>query len=160
MRRRRRGVDDKQPAPVAVITVRDTAQEQRTAPQDSVDAPPPADMPEHVPAHVWHLLQRSGEKAAEKLLDILTSASWAKLPTATQLRVIDLALTRAYGPPIKREVSVALTGKVSDATSDALAAMSGQPLPEYRHHTSKGRADDAIDVTPEGSDYPDKSDAS
>lgn len=95
-----------------------------------------------IPDHVWVMLQEAGEAAAERLLELLQPAAFAKLKDGTQKALIDLAMTRAYGLPVKTQVKV-VTGE-ADAVAASLAQLAGQ-LPE-RHG-----AGDTIDVSPEPS---------
>lgn len=89
-----------------------------------------APKPDSVPAHVWTTLQAAGERAADKLLDMLSSKKFDRLRPSEQARLVELALNRAYGPPIKREMSLTLTGNVSDAVAASLATLSATDLPE------------------------------
>ncbi len=86
-----------------------------------------------VPAHVWEVLQATGEVAATRLHDLLTSKKFDHLSARDQGTLINLALTRAYGSPdapVRREVQVALTG--TDAVSIALERLAGiVTLPEH-----------------------------
>tara|TARA_R110002167_G_scaffold74809_6_gene209113 strand:- start:1162 stop:1569 length:408 start_codon:yes stop_codon:yes gene_type:complete len=86
--------------------------------------------PSAIPPNVWVLLQSAGERAAGKLNDMLSSIKFDRLKPTEQARLVELALNRAYGPPIKREMSLQLTGNVSDAVAASLASLSATDLPE------------------------------
>ena len=104
---------------------------------ETVDESP---RPDAIPPAVWALLQEAGSVAAGRLLDLLHSKAFERLKVGDQTRLIQLALDRAYGPPIKREMSLTLSGTVSDAVSEALAAHAGLDLPEMRTSTARSRA--------------------
>jgi len=108
----------------------DKAQDAAASPGDVA----PALRPDHVPAHVWHLLQAAGEVAAQRLHDILSAPSFSRLRPSEQTKLIELALTRAYGQPVKREVRIDLSGGDADAVAASLAQITGR-LPEYRDIT-------------------------
>jgi len=125
LRRHRLAVD-----PDEGVVQPDKAHATATEPGDAV----PALRPDHVPAHVWHLLQAAGEVAAQRLHDILSSPSFSRLRPSEQTKLIELALTRAYGQPVKREVRIDLSGGDADAVAASLAHITGR-LPEYRDIT-------------------------
>jgi len=117
-------------------TRHDRPTEQATPPEP-INTPPADDTadteqqrPTAIPPNVWVLLQSAGERAAGKLNDMLSSAKFDRLKPTEQSRLIELALNRAYGPPIKREMSLQLTGNVSDAVAASLASLSATDLPE------------------------------
>lgn len=100
-----------------------------------------ADIAEGIPLAVWALLQEAGELAAERLRDLLASPRFASFRPAEQRALIDLALTRAYGLPVRRSLSVSLSSSDTDAIAasliglqDALPERSGAP-PEPRDVT-------------------------
>lgn len=105
----------------ALREISDSADSQQDAPQAA---------PSNIPPETWAMLQEAGHSAAERLRDLLQSSSFARLKPGDQARLIELALNRAYGPPIKREMSLTLTGEVSDATSQILASLAERDLPE------------------------------
>ncbi len=102
-----------------------------TADLDGMALPPS----EGVPAHVWPLLQQAGEAAAMRLVAIIRSASFMRMAPTAQKSFIELALTRAYGLPIKKAIQVNLSSKDSDAVSASLNALIGD-LPEFRPSAS------------------------
>lgn len=92
--------------------------------------PDDAPRPSAIPPDVWDHLQQAGSLAAERLHELLAAPSFTRLRPSDQIKLIDLALVRAYGPPIKREVSLALSGDVSDAVAESLGRLAAAPLPE------------------------------
>lgn len=98
-----------------------------------------------IPPETAALLRKAGHAAAEALADWLEPHKLAKLKPGERIRLVELALTRAFGPPVKREVSVTLSGDVSDAVSASLAALSARDLPEMR------RTGDVLDGEPASS---------
>ena len=98
---------------------------------------------EGIPPHVWATLQEAGEEAAQRLLELLAPARFNGLPGSVQRALLDLALTRAYGLPVRRSVSVTLSSDDADAVATSLAALRDS-LPE--------RGAQARDVTPPYSD--------
>lgn len=91
-----------------------------------------------VPKHVWDLLQKAGEAAAFRLNEILQSPKFAKYPPTAQKALIELALTRAYGLPVRKAVTVMLSSSDSDAVAKSLSELTSA-LPEMR----------ARDITPD-----------
>lgn len=91
-----------------------------------------------VPKHIWDMLQRAGEAAAFRLNEILQSPKFAKYPPTAQKALIELALTRAYGLPVRKAVTVTLSSADGDAVAKSLAELTGM-LPEMR----------CRDITPE-----------
>ena len=79
-----------------------------------------------IPPHVRDILADAGERAADRLRDILASPSFPSLPATAQRALIDLALTRAYGLPVRRSVNVEVG---ADAVAASLASLSAH-LPE------------------------------
>lgn len=109
------------------------------------DALPPAQG--DIPAATWRLLQEAGHVAAERLHDLLANdKGWKRLKPADQARLIELAFNRAYGPPIKRQARLELSGRVSDAVADSLASLSAIDLPEYGRSANLATAEQAQDV--------------
>ena len=98
-------------------------------PDDASDVP--AAPQEGIPAHVWQTLQEAGEEAAQRLLELLQPPRFNKLAGSVQRALLDLALTRAYGLPIRRAVSVNLTSDDADAVAASLASLADS-LPERR----------------------------
>ena len=95
---------------------------------------PPGDLPapqEGIPPHVWALLQEAGEEAAQRLTELLQPIRFNKLAGSVQRALLDLALTRAYGLPVRRSVNVSLTSDDSDAVAASLADLRDS-LPERR----------------------------
>lgn len=110
-----------------------------------------------VPPETWAALSRAGHSAAQRLLELIEGRGWSALKPGDKARLIELALTRAYGPPVQRTASLELRGTVSDAVADSLARLSAVDLPETgnahsgaeRHHrapTSVVGEDDAHDL--------------
>ena len=95
--------------------------------------------PENIPAHVWALLQEAGEIAAQRLLEELQSAAFSRLKPGDKARLIELALTRSYGPPIKREMTLSLSGTVSDAVAESLGRLASSDIPEMRRQGGQER---------------------
>ncbi len=91
--------------------------------------------PDHVPEHVWTLLQGAGELAAQRLHDLLASLAFSRRTATEQTKLIELALTRAYGQPVKREIRLDLSNADADAVAASLSQITGR-LPEYRDITS------------------------
>ncbi len=90
-----------------------------------------------IPPHVWSLLQQAGEAAAGRLRDLLKSPDFASYAPTAKARLIELALVRAYGLPIRRAVTVNLSG---DDVAKSLAELSDM-LPE-RQATGRGQTID------------------
>jgi len=112
------------------------------------DAPEPetvatgADLAEGIPAHVWTMLQEAGELAAERLRDLLASPRFGSFRPSEQRALIDLALTRAYGLPVRRSLSVSLSSSDTDAIAASLIGLQ-DALPERGDAASQAR-----DVSP------------
>ena len=86
----------------------------------------------HIPPHVWAKLQEAGQKAAERLVDLLNSPGFLKLKASDQRGLLDLALTRAYGLPVRRELKVELSSQEGDAIASSLNRLSSRiTLPEH-----------------------------
>lgn len=86
-----------------------------------------------IPPHVWSLLQQAGETAAARLVAILQSPRFPALPASSQKGLIELALTRAYGLPIRKALNVNLSSTDADAVAASLSDLS-QSLPENMRH--------------------------
>ena len=98
----------------------------------------PADgRPDAVPPATWEALQEAGHRAAERLRDMIEAKSFERLKPSDQARLIQLALDRAYGPPVKREMSLTLTGNVSDAVAESLGRLASAELPEFAQNRRK-----------------------
>ena len=87
-----------------------------------------------IPPHVWALLQSAGEIAAQRLVQVLKSPAFSTYAPSAQRGLIELALTRAYGLPIRKALNVTLTSSDSDAVAASLADLSNS-LPEHVRHT-------------------------
>lgn len=97
----------------------------------------------HIPPSVWQTLQDAGQIAAEKLLALLNNATFDTLAPRDKRALIELALTRAYGLPVKREVSVSLSSSDGDAVAASLAALSARvTLPEYAPSRARRKPQD------------------
>ena len=90
----------------------------------------PPDQGSAIPEHVWALLQEAGELAATRLRDMLASPTFKSYAPAAQRALLDLALTRAYGLPVRRSLSVNLSTSDADAVAASLADLAAS-LPEY-----------------------------
>ena len=108
---------------------------QPTSTDSEQDAP--AKRPDNIPPATWQALSEAGHQAAERLLDLIKAKSFERLKPTDQARLIELALNRAYGPPIKREMSLTLSGNVSDAVAESLGALAGTSLPEFSRDSRK-----------------------
>jgi hypothetical protein len=120
----------------------------QSAPQTSETVATGADLAEGIPAHVWELLSEAGELAAERLRDILRSPRFKSFRPSEQRALIDLALTRAYGLPVRRSLSVSLSSSDTDAIAASLMGLQ-DALPERGNEPLQG-GQDARDVTPGG----------
>lgn len=107
-----------------------------------------ADLAEGIPAHVWALLSEAGELAAERLRDLLASPRFATFRPSEQRALIDLALTRSYGLPVRRSLSVSLSSSDTDAIAASLLGLQ-DALPERAREPLEG-GQEARDVTPGG----------
>ena len=94
-----------------------------------------------IPPHVWALLQEAGEEAARRLFEILRSSAFTRYPASAQKALIELALTRAYGLPVKRSLSVNLESSDADAIAQSLMGLQ-DALPE-RQSAAPDAAPDA-----------------
>lgn len=110
-----------------------TKRAERLPPPPSVQQPHSDELPpqEGIPPHVWTILQEAGEEAAQRLLELLQPATFTKLAGSVQRSLLDLALTRAYGLPVRRSVSVSLTSDDADAVAASLVELRDR-LPERR----------------------------
>lgn len=84
-----------------------------------------------IPDHVWNMLQEAGEEAARRLRDMLQGPAFASFKPTERTRLIELALTRAYGLPVRRSVEVKLSSDDADAVAASLLSL-GESLPERR----------------------------
>lgn len=82
-----------------------------------------------IPPHVWSLLQEAGEAAAQRLVELLTSPAFKSYSPQAQRGLIELALTRAYGLPVKRALNLNLSTSDADAVAMSLADLAAN-LPE------------------------------
>jgi hypothetical protein len=87
--------------------------------------------PDAIPPEVWQDLQGAASMAAQRLRDLIEKKSFERLKPSDQARLIELAFNRAYGPPIKREMSLTLSGTVSDAVAESLGRLAASDLPEF-----------------------------
>ena len=102
----------------------------QTSPPDAVDGELVGPMGQDVPPHVWTLLQEAGELAAERLVSILRGNAFMSYAPTAQKALIELALTRAYGLPVRKALNVNLSTSDADAVAASLADL-GQNLPEH-----------------------------
>lgn len=82
-----------------------------------------------IPPHVWNLLQQAGELAAARLVQVIQSPRFASYAPSAQRGLIELALTRAYGLPVRKALNVNLSTSDSDAVAASLADLAAN-LPE------------------------------
>ena len=116
-------------------------------PAQGQDTLPDAAPHEGIPSHVWALLQEAGEEAAARLVELMQPVRFNKLPATVQRALLDLALTRAYGLPVRRSVAVNLSTSDADAVAASLVELRDS-LPERRAQPR--------DVTPLGDEVPDE----
>jgi hypothetical protein len=97
---------------------------------------------DRMPDAVWHLLQGAGVTAANRLQDMLKPIAFKALASKDKMRLIELALSRAYGRPdagVKRSVQVNLSATGADAVAASLERLSiATDLPEYRGASEHG----------------------
>lgn len=106
-----------------------------------------------IPPHVWQMLQQAGETAAARLVQILQSPRFASYAPSAQRGLIELALTRAYGLPIRKALNVNLSSSDADAVAASLSDLAGS-LPE----TARQAVREALDPVP-GTNTPGKPEA-
>lgn len=112
----------------------------QTPAPDANGAPEPSSgETEGIPPHVWDMLQQAGEEAARRLLDLIRSPRFSGFKPSEQRSLIELAMTRAYGLPVRRSVNVSLSSDDADAVAASLLDMR-EHLPERRG---------MVDVTPD-----------
>lgn len=104
-----------------------------------------------IPSHVWQLLQQAGEEAAQRLNELLSSPSFHKQKTSDQVRLIELALVRAYGLPVRRQISVELSSKDGDAIAASLSSLADR-LPERNAARERRQGRRRRSSPPEGGD--------
>lgn len=113
--------------------------------------PMPADS--DIPPHVWHLLQQAGELAATRLVGLLQSPRFASYAPTAQKALIELALTRAYGLPIRRALNVNLSSTDADAVAASLNDLASA-LPEHARSAAQRAASAGVRVS-DGGEIPD-----
>lgn len=101
-----------------------------------------------IPSHVWSILQEAGELAAVKLRDLLASPRFSAYTPSAQKALIELAMTRAYGLPVKRSLSVNLASDDADAIAASLMSLSDR-LPEAQRGPLNGHPDISGDDLPD-----------
>lgn len=87
-----------------------------------------------VPDHVWSILQQAGDIASQHLLNLLADKRFPALPVKEQARIIELALTRAYGSPdgaVRRNLH--LHGKIGEDDDGDKGVNSMQELARKVH---------------------------
>jgi hypothetical protein len=89
----------------------------------------PSSLGADIPPHVWALLQQAGETAATRLVQVLQSPRFTSYAPSAQRGLIELALTRAYGLPIRKALNLNLSTSDSDAVAASLADLAAN-LPE------------------------------
>ena len=88
---------------------------------------------EKIPDKVWKLLSASGEKAAERLQEMLASKNFHQLRGSDKTNLIRMAFEYAYGKPdapLKRSVSLNLSSSNADAVQAAMAKLASA-APDY-----------------------------
>jgi len=114
--------------------------------------PLPSESPnEKIPAHVWRKLSDCGEKAAERLCEMLSDEKFHKLRGSDKTNLIRMAFEYAYGKPdapLKRSVNLNLSSDNSDAVQSAMAKLAAA-VPEYDAATIDN---DTGEISPAGSD--------
>ena len=94
-----------------------------------------------IPPHVWALLQDAGELAATRLVELLRSTAFKTYSAGAQRGLIELALTRAYGLPIRKALTVTLSSTDADAVAASLNDLA-QSLPEQgQYRPERGKSD-------------------
>jgi hypothetical protein len=96
-----------------------------------------------IPPHVWNLLQQAGELAAQRLVQIIQSPRFTSYAPSAQRGLIELALTRAYGLPVRKALNLNLSSSDADAVAASLADLAGN-LPE----TARQAVREALDPSP------------
>lgn len=91
---------------------------------------PLASAAQDIPPHVWNMLQEAGELAAQRLVSILKGKAFMSYAPSAQRALIELALTRAYGLPVRKALNVNLSTSDADAVAASLADLQ-QALPEH-----------------------------
>jgi hypothetical protein len=102
-----------------------------------------------IPPHVWTMLQQAGELAAARLVQVLQSPRFAAYSPAAQRGLIELALVRAYGLPVRKALNVNLSTSDSDAVAASLADLAAN-LPE----NARSAVREALDASRMGEDDP------
>ena len=88
---------------------------------------------EKIPAHVWRKLSACGEKAAERLQEMLASKNFHQLRGSDKTALIRMAFEYAYGKPdapLKRSVSLNLSSDNTDAIQAAMTKLANA-APDY-----------------------------
>lgn len=92
------------------------------------------------------MLQEAGELAAQRLVELLQSPRFPAYSPQAQRGLIELALTRAYGLPIRKALNLNLSTSDADAVAASLNDLV-QNLPEHARHTPRpNRASQAPDL--------------
>jgi len=87
--------------------------------------------PAGIPPAAWDDICAAGAAAAQRLRHLLEHGpAWARLPATTQARLIELALTRAYGAPVAKTLNLSLSSSDADAVAASLAGFAAS-LPEH-----------------------------
>ena len=117
-------------------------------PKPPTDATGPMPAPQDgIPPHVWDLLQRAGERGAERLLELLESPAFKNYAPSAKARLIELAMVRAYGLPVRRSVEVKLSSDDTDAVAASLASLRDS-LPERGPNPRQMRSNDIYEAEP------------
>jgi hypothetical protein len=123
------------PPPKSAVTVSATA-------EGALDGDLLSPLNPDIPPHVWAILQSAGETAAARLLQILQSPRFPDIAPSAQRGLIELALTRAYGLPIRKALNLNLSSNDADAVAASLADL-GDALPEHVRHAMRQAATDS-----------------
>ena len=96
-----------------------------------------------IPKEVAELIEKAGLLASAHMVTLLSDTEKLKgQPLAAQRALVDLALTRAYGLPVRRSLNLNLHGDAADAVQASLNELTNE-LPERKRPTIK-------DITPSG----------
>lgn len=95
----------------------------------NVSEMPASQLGADIPPHVWQMLQQAGELAAGRLVQIIQSPKFEHYAPSAQRGLIELALTRAYGLPIRKALNVNLSSSDADAVAASLSDLASN-LPE------------------------------
>lgn len=104
---------------------------------------------EKIPDKVWKILSGCGEKAADRLQEMLASEHFHNLRGSDKTNLIRMAFEYAYGKPdapLKRSVNLNLSSSNTDAIQSAMLKLANA-VPDYD-----------IDATPIDPNQPEQED--